>query len=75
MVDLQYGHGSVLLYNKKLTMQTTTPGLDFTLSMPHDHVPVLSAINHFNETPWLAWRTAFREVIKLSQMKATVEST
>ena len=73
--DLQYGHGSVLLYNKKLTMQTTTPGLDFTLSMPHDHVPVLSAINHFNETPWLAWRTAFREVIKLSQMKATVEST
>ena len=72
--DLQYGHGSVLLYNKKLTMQTTTPGLDFTLSMPHDHVPVLSAINHFNETPWLAWRTAFREVTKLCQMKPTVES-
>jgi len=72
--DLEYGHGAVLMYNKKLTMQTTKPGLDFTLSAPHEVVPQLSAINHFNETPWLAWRTAFREVIKLCQMKPTVES-
>jgi len=71
---LEYGHGAVLLYNKKLTLQTLKPSLDFTLSAPHDHVPILSAINHFNQTPWLAWRTAFREVIKLCQMKATVES-
>ena len=72
--DLEYGHGAVLLYNKQLALLTLFPGLDFTLSKPHDHVPILSAINHFNETPWLAWRTAFREVIKLSQMKPTVES-
>ena len=72
--DLEYGHGAVLLYNKELVMKTTRPGLDFTLSQPHDHVPVLSAINHFNETPWLAWRTAFREVIKLCQNKSTVEN-
>jgi hypothetical protein len=72
--DLEYGHGAVLLYNKELVMKTTQPGLDFTLSQPHDHVPVLSAINHFNETPWLAWRTAFREVIKLCQNKSTVEN-
>ena len=71
---LEYGHGAVLLYNKKLVMQTTKPGLDFTLSAPHDWVPILSAINHFNETPWLAWRTAFREVIKLLQNKPTVEN-
>ena len=71
---LEYGHGAVLLYNKKLTLKTIKPSLDFTLSAPHDHVPILSAINHFNQTPWLAWRTAFREVIKLCQMKATVES-
>ena len=71
---LEYGHGAVLLYNKKLTLETIKPSLDFTLSAPHDHVPILSAINHFNQTPWLAWRTAFREVIKLCQMKATVES-
>ena len=71
---LEYGHGAVLLYNKKLVMSTPDPGLDFTLSAPHDWVPVLSAINHFNETPWLAWRTAFREVIKLCQFKPTVEN-
>ena len=71
---LEYGHGAVLLYNKKLVFQTTDPGLDFTLSAPHDYVPVLSAINHFNETPWLAWRTAFREVLKLHQFKQTVEN-
>ena len=70
---LEYGHGAVLLYNKELVFQTTNPGLDFTLSAPHDRVPILSAINHFNETPWLAWRTAFREVVKLKQSKPTVE--
>jgi hypothetical protein len=70
---LEYGHGAVLLYNKKLVMETTNPGLDFTLSAPHEVVPILSAINHFNQTPWLAWRTAFREVIKLLQAKPTVE--
>ena len=72
---LEYGHGAVLLYNKELVMTTTNPGLDFTLSAPHEVVPILSAINHFNETPWLAWRTSFREVIKLLQAKPTVESS
>jgi hypothetical protein len=72
---LEYGHGAVLLYNKDLVMKTTNPGLDFTLSAPHEVVPILSAINHFNETPWLAWRTAFREVIKLLQAKPTVEGS
>ncbi len=75
--DLEYGHGAVLLYNKKLVLDTQDPGLDFTLSAPHEHVPILSAINHFNETPWLAWRTAFREVVKLhaqNQKNPTVES-
>ena len=70
---LEYGHGAVLLYNKGLVMKTRDPGLDFTLSAPHEVVPILSAINHFNQTPWLAWRTAFREVIKLLQAKPTVE--
>ena len=74
VTDLTYGHGAVLLYNKKLVMQTDKPGLDFTLSAPHDYVPILSAVNHLNETPWLAWRTAFREVIKLCQNKPTVEN-
>ena len=31
-------------------------------------------VNYFNETPWLSWRTAFREVVKLCQGKITVET-
>ena len=70
---LEYGHGAVVLYNKDLVLKTTNPGLDFTMSKPHEVVSTLSAINHFNETPWLAWRTTFREVLKLLQAKPTVE--
>ena len=74
---LEYGHGAVILYNKRLVLETQDPGLDFTLSAPHEWVPILSAINHFNESPWLAWRTAFREIVKLMVQcrdKPTVES-
>ena len=73
---LEYGHGAILLYNKKLVLETKDPGIDFTLSAAHESVPILSAINYFNETPWLAWRTAFREIIKLmTQKQKTVESS
>jgi len=71
---LEYGHGAVLLYNKRLVMETARPGLDFTLSAPHEYVPILSSVNNFNKTPLMAWRTTFREVLKLLQMKPTVES-
>ena len=71
---LEYGHGAVLLYNKKFVLESKGHGLDFTLSSPHEVVPVLSCVNNFNQTPIMAWRTTFREVIKLLQMKKTVES-
>jgi len=74
VIDCTYGHDGVILYNKKLVMETTKPGLDFTLSQPVQTVNVLSAINTLDETPLLAWRTAFREVIKLKLQKPTVES-
>ena len=74
VIDCTYGHDGVILYNKELVMQTTKPGLDFTLSQPVQTVKTLSAINTLNETPLLAWRTAFREVIKLKLQKPTVES-
>ena len=77
--DLEYGHGAIVLYNKQLTLSTISPkGLDFTLSSPHDTVPIVSAINHLDIDPWMAWRTAFREVMKLKQsidMIPSVEST
>ena len=71
---LEYGHGAVLLYNKKLVLDTLQSGIDFTLTQPHETVPILSAINHFNETSLMAWRTTFREVVKLNMLKPTVES-
>ena len=74
VIDCTYGHDGVILYNKGLVMKTTKPGLDFTLSQPVQTVNMLSAINTLNETPLLAWRTAFREVIKLKLQKPTVES-
>lgn len=74
VIDCTYGHDGVILYNKRLVMETRTPGLDFTMSQPVTTVPILSAVNRLNETPLLAWRTAFREVIKLKLQKPTVEN-
>jgi len=74
VIDCTYGHDGVILYNKKLVLETTNPGLDFTLSQPVQTVPILSAVNTLDETPLLAWRTAFREVIKLKLQAPTVEN-
>ena len=63
--DLEYGHMGVIAYNKGLVLDTMDSGLDFTLSRAHEVVPVLSAIAHYNTTPELTWRTAFRECVKL----------
>lgn len=69
---LEYGHMGVIAYNKKLVLENNDPGLDFTLSQSHAVVPVVSATAHYNTTPELTWRTAFREAIKL---KADAEKT
>jgi hypothetical protein len=71
---LEYGHRAVILYNKHLCLSTIHPSLDFTLSQPHTVVPQLCGTSHFNQTPEISWRVAFREVIKLCEMKPTVES-
>lgn len=63
--ELEYGHMGVIAYNKRLVLETDDPGLDFTLSKPHAVLPVISAVAHYNTTPELTWRTAFREVLKL----------
>jgi hypothetical protein len=71
---LEYGHRAVILYNKHLCLSTIHPRLDFTLSQPHTVVPKLCGTSHFNTTPEISWRVAFREVLKLCEMKPTVES-
>jgi len=40
-------------------------GLDFTLDSAHEVVPILSGTAEYAHTPWMAWRAAFRECIKL----------
>ena len=62
---LEYGHGGVIMYEKHLTLATNTPDLDFTLSAKHDVVPMLSTIVYAGETEFMAWKTSFRECIKL----------
>ena len=67
---LEYGHQGMIAYNKQLVLANNTPGIDFTLSQPHESVPILSGIAHFNQSEWMTWRTAFREVVKLKHFIA-----
>lgn len=61
---LEYGAMNINLYNKQLVLDTQ-PGLDFTLSQLHEVVPICASISRFNTDPWITWRSAFREVLKL----------
>ena len=74
---LEYGHQGIIAYNKRLVLENNTPGIDFTLSQPHESVPILSGIAHYNQSEWMTWRTAFREVVKLKHfmsLQPTVET-
>ena len=63
---LEYGAMNINLYNRQLVLDTV-PGLDFTLSAAHDVVPICASISRFNTDPWITWRSAFREVLKLQR--------
>jgi len=62
---LTYGHQAMIAYNKKLVLNNSGTGLDFTLDTAHEVVPILSGTAEYAHTSWMAWRTAFRECIKL----------
>jgi hypothetical protein len=64
---LVYGHQGLILYNKKLVLNNTGSGLDFTLDDEHEVVEQVSGIAQFNTDPFATWRVAFREAIKLYQ--------
>jgi GMP synthase-like glutamine amidotransferase len=68
---LEYGHQGMVAYNKKLVLENNNPGIDFTLSQPHESVPLLSGVARFNQNAWVTWRTAFREVVKLKHFMVT----
>jgi hypothetical protein len=71
---LVYGHQAMIAYNKKLVLNNPGVGLDFTLDSAHEVVPVSSGIAYYNHSPWMAWRTAFRECIKLRHSLPDVEN-
>jgi hypothetical protein len=62
---LEYGHQAMIAYNKNLVLNNTGAGLDFTLDSAHEVVPILSGTAEYAHSPWMAWRTAFRECLKL----------
>ena len=62
---LTYGHQAMIAYNKKLVLANTGVGLDFTLDSAHEVVPIVSGTAEYAHSPWMAWRTAFRECVKL----------
>lgn len=70
---LTYGHQAMIAYNKALVLNNPGLGLDFTLDSEHEVVPILSGTAEYAMTKWSAWRTAFREVIKL-RGQADIES-
>lgn len=66
---LEYGHMGMVLYNCQGIRDVNRVndfGLDYTLSFPHESVPVLSCLGRFNTTPYHTWRSAFRETAKLA---------
>jgi hypothetical protein len=62
---LTYGHQAMIAYNKQLVLNNSGVGLDFTLDSAHEVVPLLSGTAEYAHSPWMAWRTAFRECLKL----------
>lgn len=72
--DLEYGHQAMIAYNRDLVLANTGHGLDFTLDSAHEVVPIRSGTACYTDTPWIAWRTAFREVLKLKASLPDVES-
>jgi hypothetical protein len=71
---LEYGHQAMIAYNKKLVLDNSGIGLDFTLDSAHEVVPILSGIADYAHTPWMTWRTAFRECIKLRASLPNIEN-
>jgi hypothetical protein len=65
---LEYGYGGVKLFPTKLVSNATSWGLDFTtgLSSRFKSMPQVSCVTKFNTDSYSAWRSAFRECVKLT---------
>jgi hypothetical protein len=71
---LEYGHMAMIAYNKKLVATNQAQGLDFTLDQSHEVVPLLSGVARYADDPWIAWRSAFRECLKLKHSLPNIDN-
>ncbi len=64
----KYGYGGVKLFNTQQVLDATSWGLDFTtgLSKRFKFMPEISCTTKFNVSSYDTWRSAFREVVKLT---------
>ena len=63
---LVYGHGGIKVFDRRLFYNLS--GIDMSTSF-HGKIKIvkhITNIHRFNSTPFHAWRTAFRECVKLS---------
>ena len=71
---LVYGHMAMIAYNKRLVATNQAQGLDFTLDQEHEVVPLLSGVARYADDPWIAWRSAFRECLKLKHSLPNIDN-
>jgi hypothetical protein len=66
--DLEYGYGGIKLLPKKLTVDMDINRVDMTTSIStlFKAMPEVSNITAFNTDAFNAWRSAFRECVKLA---------
>lgn len=66
--DLEYGYGGVKLLPRELTMNMdlTNPDMTTSISPSFKSMPEISNITAFNTDEFSAWRSAFRECVKLA---------
>lgn len=66
--DLQYGYGGVKLFPRRMTLEMRTDSTDMTTSISNRFraMEQVSNITAFNSDPFSAWKSAFRECVKLS---------
>lgn len=67
---LEYGYGGVKLFPKDKFLGDVTPILDVATSIgPIEVVPNLSCETRFNTSAFNAWKSGFREVVKIGSRK------
>lgn len=77
VTGLSYGHMGMICYCRSLVMNTMGNGLDFTLESAHEVTGIEAGVASLENDPHTAWRTAFREVVKLQhyqKIKPSIET-